>query len=146
MTRLRGPRAVVAAAAVALGGAAGGPGWAEEQAVESEQQRQAMTMTYEIGVTTEGTFSPLGTLSFDGANNGTLVLGAYHPRTPHLVQVWENLSDRDTIHIKKSVPVRTDDGGRKFRLIGVDVAKADPEFPAALLRYIAHEYGFDSRP
>ncbi|MGQ0567350.1 MAG: hypothetical protein ACT4OK_20120 [Gemmobacter sp.] len=105
-----------------------------------------MTMTYEIGVTTEGTFIPLATLSFDNANNGTLVLGAYHPRTTHLVQIWDDLSDRDTIHIKKSAPVRTDDGSRKFRLLGVDVAKEDPAFPEAILRFMAHEYGFDSRP
>ena len=138
--------AALAAVAITLSTAGSGLGQILTQAGEDEQQRQAMTTTYEIGVTSVGTFTPIATLSFDSTNTGTLVLGAWHARTPQLVQIWHNLSDRDMIHVKKSLLEDDDYGNTTYTYVGVDVAKSDPEFPEAILRFMAHEYGFDSRP
>lgn len=142
MTGRGGLRAVVAVAA-ALAVTAGDTARAHETG-EGAGERQAMT--YEIGVTTAGTFTPIAKLSFDSANDGTLVLGAPHPRTSHLVQVWTNLADRDSIRIRVSDEVQLADGSWTNTTSSVEVAKSDPGFPDAILRFIAHEYGFDSRP
>jgi hypothetical protein len=136
--------AAVAAVAVALGATGIGLTLAQQQAGEEEQKGQVMT--YEIGVTETGTFVPLATLSFDSTNTGTLVLGAPHPRTPALVKLWTDLAGRDRVRIDKSVSSLSSSGDETVALMSVEVAKSDPKFPEAILRYMAHDHGFDSRP
>lgn len=145
---MTGSGKIIAAAAVAAALAATGLGLtlAQQSAGEDIQKGQAMTTTHEIGVTNAGVFTPIATVTFDASNTGTLVLGKPHLRTPQLVQVWADVSKRDQVRIEKTVHSDPGSGEDTVGLMSVLVKKTDPAFPDALLRLMAHEYGFDSRP
>lgn len=140
-----GARGIITAAVLAaIAGAALflAPSSPENETTEG----QAMSKTHEIGIVTSGGFVPLGRLSFDAANVGTLVLAAPHPRTPDLVRAWKDLAKAEMVSVKTSVRLDEGTGDEARGLVAEDFARSDPGYPEAVLRILARNHGFDSRP
>jgi hypothetical protein len=114
----------------------------EETGQQKIKVKPVMTMTYQVGNLQQGTFVPVGTITFDENHKGTLSLDKDNAAASKLRDVWSKVADKDKILVKRSETSENEKGEEVSKYIGVEVARSSEEFPQALMEYLSSEHGF----
>lgn len=100
-----------------------------------------MTTTYQVGNLQSGTFTPLGTLSFDEDNNPKLDLTSQGSAAEDLRSAVAGIAEQDKIRIKRS-----QESEHEVRYVGVEIDKTSDEYPQAVVDYLSSRHGFFATP
>jgi hypothetical protein len=100
-----------------------------------------MTTTYQVGNLQGGSFTPLGTLSFNESNDVELNIETKGPAAEELRKVVAEIADKEKLDVKRSV-----ESENKVSYVGVEVDKSSDEYPRAVIDYLSSRHGFFVTP
>lgn len=111
-------------------------------APHNTEEKPAMTITYQVGHLPEGSFVPLGTITFDESHKGTLSINKEGAAAGKLREAWAEVADKDKVFVKRSEVSENEKGEEVSRYVGVEVARSNEDFPQAVMEYLSSNHGF----
>ncbi|WP_095588612.1 hypothetical protein [Actibacterium ureilyticum] len=106
------------------------------------QEDSTMSIAFNVGELTGGSFVSLGTVRFDDAGAATLELTASGDAAAKLQSAFAEAAAKDKLHVRRTKRVKNANGGVVTQFIGVNVAKGTSDYPQALVDYLSNEYGY----
>ncbi|MFN3825466.1 MAG: hypothetical protein ACK4GW_11445 [Pseudorhodobacter sp.] len=116
---------------------------AQTGTIATDRKDVRMDQSFQIGIEEGGSFTALATLNFDETNTGTLSLGDPHAETMRLIDAWTELSEADSLEVKRSRRVLEAETGEMYFATSMEeVPRGREDYPDALLTRLTQDHGF----